>query len=89
MRECARRNVRSVVQMQCDKGAFDVTERLRIVGVDVRTERTPMGIGPDEVAHGTYAIVDGWYDGNLSKRVPADGYFGRTISAVELLGLPG
>jgi AAA+ ATPase superfamily predicted ATPase len=29
------------------------------------------------------------YDGNLSKRVPADGYFGRTISAVELLGLPG
>ena len=28
------------------------------------------------------------YDGNLSKRVPADGYFGRTISAVELLGLP-
>ena len=27
------------------------------------------------------------YDGNLSKRVPADGYFGYTISAHELLGL--
>ncbi len=28
------------------------------------------------------------YDGRLSKRVLADGYFGRTISARELLGLP-
>jgi len=28
------------------------------------------------------------YDGHLSKRVPADGYFGRIISARELLGLP-
>ena len=28
------------------------------------------------------------YDGILSKRVMADGYFGRTISARELLGLP-
>ena len=28
------------------------------------------------------------YDGRLSKRVFADGYFGRTISARELLGLP-
>ena len=59
--ECARRNVRSVVQMQCDRGAFDVTERLRIVGVDVRTERTPMGLGPDEVAHAAYAMVDRWF----------------------------
>ena len=61
VRECARRNVRSVVQLQCDRGAFDVTERLRIMGVDVRTERTPMGIGPDEVAHDAYAIVDRWF----------------------------
>ena len=28
------------------------------------------------------------YDGNLSRRVPADGYFGCVISARELLGLP-
>ena len=28
------------------------------------------------------------YDGHLSKRVQADGYFGRTISAREMLGLP-
>lgn len=28
------------------------------------------------------------YDGHLSRRVPADGYFGRIISARELLGLP-
>jgi len=27
------------------------------------------------------------YDGNLSKRVPADGYFGYTISSREMLGL--
>ena len=49
------------MQLQCDKGAFNVTDQLRIVGVDVRTERTPMGIGPDEVARGAYAIVDGWF----------------------------
>lgn len=61
VRECARRNVRTVMQLQCDKGAFNVTDQLRIVGVDVRTERTPMGIGPDEVARGAYAIVDGWF----------------------------
>ena len=69
VRECARRNVRSVIQMQCDKGAFDVTDRLRIMDVDVRTERTPMGISPDEVAHGTYAIVDGWF-GRRNFRLP-------------------
>ena len=61
VRECARRNVRSVVQLQCDRGAFDVTERLRIMGVDVRTERTPLGLPPDEVAHGAYALVDRWF----------------------------
>ena len=61
VRECARRNVRSVVQLQCDKGALDVTERLRIMGVDVRTERTPLGLAPDEVAHGAYALVDRWF----------------------------
>ena len=69
VRECARRNVRSVIQMQCDKGAFDVTDRLRIMDVDVRTERTPMGISPDEVAHGAYAIVDGWF-GRRNFRLP-------------------
>ena len=61
VRECARRNVHSVVQMLCDRGAFDITERMRIMGVAVRTVRTPMGIAPDEVAQGAYAIVDGWF----------------------------
>lgn len=61
VRECARRNVRSVVQLQCDRGALDVTEWLRIMGVDVRTERTPLGLAPDEVAHGAYALVDRWF----------------------------
>ena len=61
VRACARRNVRSVVQLQCDRGALDVTERLRIMGVDVRTERTPLGLAPDEVAHSAYALVDRWF----------------------------
>jgi len=61
VRACARRNVRSVVQLQCDRGALDVAERLRIMGVDVRTERTPLGLAPDEVAHGAYALVDRWF----------------------------
>ena len=26
------------------------------------------------------------YDGNLSKRIPADGYFGHAISTLEMLG---
>ena len=58
---CAARNVRTVVQMICDMGAYDVTERLRIVGVDVRTERTPIGLDPEAVAHGAYSIIDGWF----------------------------
>ena len=69
VRECARRNIRSVVQLQCDKGAFDVTDRLRIMDVDVRTECTPIGISPDEVAHDAYAIVDGWF-GRRGFRLP-------------------
>ena len=38
--------------------------------------------------HGVSVIPVLVYDGHLSKRVPADGYFGRIISACELLGLP-
>ena len=58
---CAARNVRTVVQMICDRGAYDVTDRLRIVGVDVRTERTPIGLAPEGVAHAAYSIIDGWF----------------------------
>lgn len=58
---CAARNVRTVVQMICDMGTYDVTERLRIVGVDVRTERTPIGLDPESVAYGAYSIIDGWF----------------------------
>ena len=61
VKACAARNVRTVVQMICDRGVYDVTERLRMVGVDVRTERTPIGIDPEAVAHGAYSIVDGWF----------------------------
>lgn len=60
VKACARKNVRSVVQMVCDLGTYDVTEMLRIVGVNVRTERTPIGVDPESVAHGAYDIVDGW-----------------------------
>ena len=38
--------------------------------------------------HGVSVIPVLVYDGHLSKRVPADGYFVRIISACELLGLP-
>ena len=66
---CARRNVRSVVQMQCNTGAFDVSERLRIMGVEVRTERTSAGLDPEGVAKESYAIIDGWFK-NGSPRLP-------------------
>jgi DNA-binding transcriptional regulator YhcF (GntR family) len=58
---CARRNIRSVFQFQCDKGAFDVTERFRIMDVKVRTFRTPMGLDPEGVAKAAYSIVAGWF----------------------------
>ena len=58
---CARRNVRSVVQLQCNVGAFDVAERLRIMDVEVRTERTSAGLDPEGVAKESYAIIDGWF----------------------------
>ena len=58
---CARRNVRSVVQLQCNLAAFDVAERLRIMGVEVRTERTSAGLDPEGVAKESYAIIDGWF----------------------------
>ena len=58
---CARRNVRSVVQLQCNLAAFDVVERLRIMGVEVRTERTSAGLDPEGVAKESYAIIDGWF----------------------------
>ena len=58
---CARRNVRSVVQLQCNLAAFDVAERLRIMGVEVRTERTSAGLDPEGVAKESYALIDGWF----------------------------
>ena len=58
---CARRNVRSVVQVQCHHGSFDVAERLRIMGVVVRTVRTQIDLDPEGVARGAYEIVDGWF----------------------------
>ena len=61
VKACARKNVRSVVQMVCDLGTYDVTEMLRIVGVNVRTERTPIGVDPESVVHGAYKIVDAWF----------------------------
>ena len=61
VKNCAVRNVRTVVQMICDKGSYDVTERLRIVGVEVRTVRTPLGLDPEGVAKGAYSIIDGWF----------------------------
>lgn len=58
---CARRNVRSVVQVQCHFGAFDVAERLRIMGVKVGTVRTSIDLDPEGVARESYAIIDGWF----------------------------
>ena len=66
---CARRNVRSVVQLQCNQAAFDVAERLRIMGVATKTVRTSAGLDPEGVAKEAYAIVDGWFKGG-SPRLP-------------------
>ena len=47
--------------------AFDVTERLRIMDVKVRTFRTPLGLDPEGVAKAAYSIVAGWFrDGKPS-----------------------
>ena len=66
---CAARSVRTVVQMICDRGVYDVTDRLRIVGAAVRTARTPIGLDPAAVAHGAYSIIDGWFK-NGKPRLP-------------------
>ena len=66
---CARRNVRSVVQFQCNLAAFDVAERLRIMGVATKTIRTSDGLDPEGVAREAYAIIDGWFR-NGSPRLP-------------------
>ena len=58
---CARRNVHSVVQLQCYHGAFDVAERLRIMGVAVKTIHTSIDLDPEGVARESYVIVDGWF----------------------------
>ena len=58
---CARRNVRAVVQVLCHHGSFDVAERLRIMGVAVRTFRTSIDLDPEGVARESYAIIDGWF----------------------------
>ena len=57
---CAQRNIRTVAQLQCSLAAFDVAERLRIMGVEVRTFRTSPGLGPEGVAREAYAIIDEW-----------------------------
>ena len=66
---CARRNVRSVIQLQCNQAAFDVAERLRIMGVETKTVRTSAGLDPEGVAREAYAIIDGWFR-NGSPRLP-------------------
>lgn len=66
---CARRNVRSVVQVQCHHGSFDVAERLQIMQVGVKTVRTQIDLDPEGVARGSYEIVDGWFK-NGRPRLP-------------------
>ena len=62
VRDCARRDVRRVLQVHCHFGSFDAAEMLHVMGVEVRTERTPWELSrPEDVAHAGFDIVDRWF----------------------------
>lgn len=61
-RKCAERNVRSVAQVLCHVGAYDVSAILRISGIPVRTFRTPLLNTPESVAMAGYDLVESWFE---------------------------
>ena len=60
-RACARRNVKSVFQVLCHVGAYDVTDMLKISDISVRTFHTPLLNTPEAVAMAGFALVDSWF----------------------------
>jgi len=62
VRDCARRDVRRVLQVHCHSGSFDAAEMLHVMGVEVRTERTPLELSrPEDVSRAGFDIVDRWF----------------------------
>ena len=66
VRDCARKAVRRVLQVHCHSGGYDAADMLRVMGVEVRTERTPLLFHPEDVARAGFDIIELWLRGRGS-----------------------
>ncbi|MBQ2631295.1 MAG: GntR family transcriptional regulator [Kiritimatiellae bacterium] len=60
VKRCVKKGVRSVFQVHCNHGAYDVSPMLRSAGVLVRTFHARLLDTPEAVAMDGFGIVDSW-----------------------------
>ena len=61
VRRCVKKGVRSVFQVHCNEGAYDVSSMLRSALVSVRKFRARLLDTPEAVAMEGFRIVDSWF----------------------------